>query len=472
MHAPAAKKKKRDRNFVSVGQVKIRWSKSADGRTFIDPRKYGRKIATFRDHDEAIREANRIALEIHTGGVEVLALTAADRAAFAKAKAEAEKHGSDLTHAMVEWSAAKAAIAGHSMAAVIEAGLTALNRPAYSTVFVCREFLEVMERKVRDKRQRGQTRNMLRVFTADFPGEMRAILQPQIETWLNNRRKRDGSKLAPKTRSHWRAAVVQLFKFARDRGYLPDVKTEAAKVQRDDSRKRHVCGIFKPEEYRELRDRGMYVAGIFTPGDVDLILRHVDPEDVPWIALNGFSGARVEEIGRSRHARDDKDWIRWEDFDWTPIKDKNAWHVAELIIRSEVSKTGKLRRIPVSKNLAEILAPYRDRRGLVVPTDVDRRREKVKARLTQLAKVSDEFRGRVMDWPENALRHSYGSYRMAITHNLPQLAYEMGNSISMVQTHYHNPRPRDEGEAWFSVVRSSGQKLIQLDFKAIRAKAR
>lgn len=54
-------------------------------------------------------------------------------------------------------------------------------------------------------------------------------------------------------------------------------------------------------------------------------------------------------------------------------------------------------------------------------------------------------------WPKDALRHSYGSYRNAVIRSLSQVAEEMGSSEDMLRKHYHNPRSKAEGEAWFNL---------------------
>jgi predicted urease superfamily metal-dependent hydrolase len=54
-------------------------------------------------------------------------------------------------------------------------------------------------------------------------------------------------------------------------------------------------------------------------------------------------------------------------------------------------------------------------------------------------------------WPQDALRHSYGSYRNAMIRALPQVAEEMGTSENMLKKHYHNPKTKEEGEAWFGL---------------------
>ena len=39
-------------------------------------------------------------------------------------------------------------------------------------------------------------------------------------------------------------------------------------------------------------------------------------------------------------------------------------------------------------------------------------------------------------WKRNALRHSFGSYRMEQTKNAGQVVLEMGNSAAVVMKHY------------------------------------
>lgn len=35
---------------------------------------------------------------------------------------------------------------------------------------------------------------------------------------------------------------------------------------------------------------------------------------------------------------------------------------------------------------------------------------------------------------------------------LPQVAEEMGTSENMLKKHYHNPKTKEEGEAWFGML--------------------
>lgn len=55
-------------------------------------------------------------------------------------------------------------------------------------------------------------------------------------------------------------------------------------------------------------------------------------------------------------------------------------------------------------------------------------------------------------WPQDALRLSHGSYRNAIIRSLPQVAEELGTSDAMLRKHYHNPKPKEEEQAWFGML--------------------
>lgn len=442
----AAKRAKpaRDRNFVKVGNVKVRWHRAGDGRTFIDARRYGRRQSTFTDHDEALREARRIALEIHEGGAEVHAFTAADRACYAQASAIALRTGSDLLSAVGEWQTVRELLAAepvsHSLEAAVRAGLAALRRPIFHTPDVVGEFLNSKAAQDFDGRHERDLRNITRDFAAAFPGDLAAITPEQIEAWMALRTRRDGGTLSGKRRNHVHAIVIALFKFARDRARLPDVKTAAQLVPRAKVK----AGAI----------------GFYTPAEMLTLLKHIDEAWLPWPVLVGFAALRVEEVALGRHAAQRKDCLRWEDFDW---------HEGEIIVREEVAKIGRPRRIPMADNVRAWLAPWcaRKAHGPVVPRG-DRRgalenyRETFRAALRAAASDTDEITPRLLNPPPNALRHSYGSYRMATTKNAQQVSNEMGDSPAMIKRHYDNPRPQSQAAAWWSIFPSDAARTAQL----------
>jgi hypothetical protein len=55
-------------------------------------------------------------------------------------------------------------------------------------------------------------------------------------------------------------------------------------------------------------------------------------------------------------------------------------------------------------------------------------------------------------WKHNGLRHSFISYRVAQTQNVPQVALEAGNSPQMIFQHYRELVRPAEAERWFAIV--------------------
>ncbi len=56
-----------------------------------------------------------------------------------------------------------------------------------------------------------------------------------------------------------------------------------------------------------------------------------------------------------------------------------------------------------------------------------------------------------MKWKKNALRHSFISYRVAETQDVPQVALEAGNSPQIIFQHYRELVRPKEAKAWFAI---------------------
>lgn len=61
---------------------------------------------------------------------------------------------------------------------------------------------------------------------------------------------------------------------------------------------------------------------------------------------------------------------------------------------------------------------------------------------------------------DNANRHSFGSYRLAIVKNYEQVALEMGNSARKVRENYNDPKP--EAIRFFSLAWPTFENLVPL----------
>jgi integrase len=126
---------------------------------------------------------------------------------------------------------------------------------------------------------------------------------------------------------------------------------------------------------------------------------------VPYIALIAFGGVRSAELHKGLL--------------WGAINFERGY----IIVSAAIAKTGRKRKIVMSENLLEWLAPYGEKKGPIFNIDPRRRIEKVVAASR-------------LKWKRNGLRHSFGSYRMEQTKNEGQVALEMGNSPKVVKDHY------------------------------------
>jgi hypothetical protein len=65
-------------------------------------------------------------------------------------------------------------------------------------------------------------------------------------------------------------------------------------------------------------------------------------------------------------------------------------------------------------------------------------------------------------WPQNALRHSFGSYYLAQFNDAAKLALEMGNSPATIFRHYRQlVKPKDAERYWKIMPAVAGMKVIQ-----------
>jgi integrase len=194
---------------------------------------------------------------------------------------------------------------------------------------------------------------------------------------------------------------------------------------------------------------------------MQLFLDNVLPEWLPTLSIAGFSGVRTEEAALSKDHSQRKDPLRWEDFDWDD---------REISVRPETCKTGIPRRCPIVDNLYDLLQPWRDRgaRGPVAPTGKRYDREFGNdGRLVKAinAKLTGDLTGPCdkVEWFNDALRHSYGSYRMPIIKNMHQLAYEMGNSVQVIKRNYHHPRSVRDAKIYFALgLATDAKNIVQL----------
>ena len=263
----------------------------------------------------------------------------------------------------------------------------------------------------------------LRRFAKAFPVPIIDVTSKQIDEWLRGLRSEakhlknnsETTEIAGKTRNNYRNAVVQLFNFARDNGYLPnDLATAAKSTQRVKE---------EPSENE-----------IFTPKEMEELLDFVPAHLIPSMVIKAFSGVRTEEISK----------IKWEMIRF----DQDC-----IVLSAKITKLTQRRTIALKPNLKAWLEPFKSCKGRICerwssPQAVFQAWERY------AVKKGIRIGG-------NKFRNSYISFRVAETKNSALVSSESGNSPAVIQREYLELAPSEDATKWFS-IKPSAEKQKEL----------
>jgi integrase len=256
-------------------------------------------------------------------------------------------------------------------------------------------------------------RTLLENLSTHFNGRNVADVHlVDLQEWFDHRSAGRGWK----RKKDIRAGIVQFFRWCRREGIAGNDPVTVA------DRLPEIGG-----QHGERR--------ILTIAEFHRLSKEITKEFRPWLVLGAFAGMRPEEIAPGPARKTTKRGIHCQEIDF---------QFSTIRVAAEVSKVGFPRTIPMSTTCRAWLQWAGIQDGMTGPvclTNPSQTRE-----LARLGKLL--FAG---PWPKDILRHSYGSYRNAIIRNMPQLAEEMGTSVSMLHRHYHNPQPQAMGEKWFDL---------------------
>jgi len=124
-------------------------------------------------------------------------------------------------------------------------------------------------------------------------------------------------------------------------------------------------------------------------------------------AIGLFAGLRTGELAA---------------LDWQDVHLTGKQQFIEVAARK--AKTRQRRIVSISANLSSWLTPVARIAGPVNPSRYRERHERLQALVN------------LTTWPRNILRHSFGSYHLALHKNETLTAAEMGNSPAVIFQHY------------------------------------
>ena len=229
-----------------------------------------------------------------------------------------------------------------------------------------------------------------------------------LDAWLA------GLAVAPGTRNTFRRDLRTLFSFCVKRGYSasnPAKETEAVKL---------------PDS----------PPGILTTTEAAKLLAASGDDIRAYVAIALFAGLRSAEL---------------EKLDWQNLNLESGL----IEVTAANAKTKRRRLVRIEPNLAAWLAPLAQPAGPVAPPSALRDRlDEVRRRAgfgTPGTETPEEKAAglKLKEWPQNALRHSYGSYWLAKHQDTAALALQMGNSAQMIFAHYRElVKPKDAEAFW------------------------
>jgi integrase len=175
---------------------------------------------------------------------------------------------------------------------------------------------------------------------------------------------------------------------------------------------------------------------IFTVEELTALLeaaQQIAPDVLPMIAIGAFAGVRTDiQDGEIRRV------------EWSAIDLKRG----HIDMSAAVTKRAKRRIIPVQPNLAAWLAPYSGMQRRVMPKGA-------RGKLKKVRKAAG------VEWKDNALRHSFASYRMAAINDAPRVAAELGHpNPALLYNTYRELVMPEEATRYWQIAPNAVEKVI------------
>jgi integrase len=278
-----------------------------------------------------------------------------------------------------------------------------LKRVRRSKTTVAELVTELLEAKRKDGRSKVYLKDLkfrLAAFSRYFGSRpIAAITVEELDNWL---RALPG---APKSRANFRANISVLFGYAMRRRMIdtnPILHTGRPTLPGNPPE------IFTVDELRALLEAAAAQA----------------PDVLPMFAIGAFAGLRDAEIKR---------------LDWSEVDLARGF----IEVKAAKAKTARRRIVPIQTNLAAWLSQTAIglRHGRLVPKGVP-------SKLARVRKAAGLAR-----WPNNGLRHSFASYRLAAIHDAPRVAAELGHtSPQMLYSTYRELVLPEEAERYWKTA--------------------
>jgi integrase len=275
----------------------------------------------------------------------------------------------------------------------------------------CREvadkLINTLQAKGRSERHYKGTKNRLARFNENYGDRLACDITAElIDEFISE------LNVAGKTQENYRLALNRMFKYA--------VKIKAAPTN--------------PVEDVEKPTITPGETGVLTPKQLARLLECADDNTLPGIVISFFAGLRTSEI---------------DELDWSKIDLEEQ--TIEVIAKD--AKTAKRRIVPIRDNLKEWLAPHARHEGRVTVAPRrwmdDRKKASIAAGIEK--------------WVNNAGRHSYTSYLLALEGDSGKLATYLGHpNPQLLHQHYKQLVTKKAAETYWNIRPAKNRKITNI----------
>jgi integrase len=356
-------------------------------------RRQRRRCASYEKADQL---ADRLRKTIKTGGWDALILRGNERHAYERSRDWLRRCDKPLDLIVHEYVEAAEILRGLSL---LEAARFFAQRQSHQVTpklvsEIADELVDGLKRKGKSKYYVRDLRVRLGAFAKAHQCPLSSVSGKDVDAYVG---KLNG---AARYRNNVLEAIGTLISFAKSQGYVHPDHEGIGNVTRYEVRRKEV--------------------EVFTPGELEAMLKVANPQVQLALALTSFAGVRGAELGR----------LDWKDirFDFGCIR-----------VKAVNAKTGIRRVPPIPENLRAWLMLHRKESGAVVA---------YKNVYNQYGKVA---RKAGVTWKRNAHRHGFASYRTALIKNLDQVSLEAGHTKNQLLANYFQVVGEASAKAWFSI---------------------
>lgn len=271
------------------------------------------------------------------------------------------------------------------------------------------EFIKAKQQSGRRQRTLEDIRHRIGFYVRDFENTpLHEITTHDLDRWLASH------EYSGLTLRNFRTHLVSFFNFAKKRKHIKE--NPAVDLERPiiDSVIPKIMTVKQTEK---------------------LMLSAVEhaPEMVPYYAIAIFAGIRPAEV---------------QQLDWSNINFESK----SIRVSPETAKKRRQRLVDMSDNLVAWLIPYKQEKGLVAYSRASFDLVKRKAGI---------------GWANDIMRHSYGSYHLAMYENAAKTSLQMGHrSTDILFNHYRDLVSREDAVKFWDIKPRENSNIVRFSATA------